>query len=68
VPFSTVTTIGVEGLKRYVEAHPDASLKELAKLFAVSVGCIFKALKKLKITLKKDAGLRGAGRKETWRV
>jgi hypothetical protein len=49
--------LDVEGLKRYVEAYPDAYLKELAKLFAVSVGCIFKALKKLKITLKKDANL-----------
>jgi hypothetical protein len=55
--------LDVEWLKRYVGAHPDAYLKELAKLFAVNVGCIFKVLKKLKITLKKRREPTGSGTK-----
>ena len=44
-------------LSRYIEEHPDAYLKEIASEFNCSAPAIFLALKKLKITLKKDQSL-----------
>ncbi|MDR2778944.1 MAG: transposase [Puniceicoccales bacterium] len=32
------------GLRKYVEEHPDAHLKEMAKEFKVNVSCVHKAL------------------------
>jgi transposase len=45
-----------EKLRKYVEEHPDAYQREMAREFKVSMSCIGKALKKLKITLKKRPG------------
>jgi transposase-like protein len=41
-------------LKRAVTENPDAYLRELAQIFSCSAVAIFYALKKLKITLKKN--------------
>ena len=46
--------IDPEKLKEYVEHHPDAYLKEMAEEFGCSEVAIFKALKRLKITRKKN--------------
>ena len=40
-------------LRKYVEAHPDRFLSEIAEVFSVSPQAIFYAFKKLKITRKK---------------
>jgi transposase len=40
-------------LQAYIENHPDSYLRELAEIFGTSTTAIFKACKKLKITLKK---------------
>jgi transposase len=45
--------IDLERLKKAVEERPDAYLRELAEPFNCSQQSIFRALKKLKITLKK---------------
>lgn len=42
-------------LKAYIQEHPDAYLKEIAKEFECSGPAIRKALKKQKITRKKNA-------------
>lgn len=46
-------------LKEYVEQHPDAYLKEIAEEFNCSEVAIFKALKRLKISRKKNHDLQG---------
>jgi transposase len=45
-----------EKLVKYVEEHSDAYQREMASEFKVSTSCIGKALRKLKITVKKDQG------------
>ena len=45
--------IDPEMLKEYVEKHPDAYLKEMAKEFNCCTAAIYFVLQKLKITLKK---------------
>jgi transposase len=47
----------LELLKQTVQAHPDATLEELKELtgFSVSTSTICRALKKLKLSLKKNA-------------
>ena len=40
-------------LTQYISEHPDAYLSEIADCFNCSINAVFKALKKLKITLKK---------------
>ncbi|MDR1595841.1 MAG: IS630 transposase-related protein, partial [Puniceicoccales bacterium] len=42
-----------EKLVKYVEEHPDDYQREMARKFNVSKSCIGKALRKLKITVKK---------------
>jgi transposase len=42
-----------EKLVRYVEEHPNSYQREMASEFKVSTSCISKALRKLKITVKK---------------
>ena len=49
--------IDPEMLKEYVEKHPDAYLKEMAKEFNCCTAAIYFVLQKLKITLKKDQNL-----------
>ncbi|MDR0680219.1 MAG: transposase [Puniceicoccales bacterium] len=46
-----------EKLVKYVKEHPDAYQREMASEFKVSTSCIGKALRKLKITVKKDQGI-----------
>lgn len=42
-----------ELLKKYIREHPDAYLREIAKVFETTIPAIFYACKRLKITLKK---------------
>jgi len=51
--------IDPERLKDYLEHHPDAYLKEMAEEFCCSEVAIFKALKRLKISRKKNYDLQG---------
>ena len=46
-----------EELLAYVEAHPDAYLREISAHFKCCVAAVFKALKKLKITYKKSSAI-----------
>ena len=46
-------------LKKYVKENPDAYLKEIAEEFGCSNVAIFKALKRLKITRKKNHFVQG---------
>ena len=43
-----------EKLAAHVREHPDDTLAEMGEVFGVSVTCLWTALKKLKITLKKS--------------
>jgi transposase len=45
--------IDPEKLRAYVSKHPDAYLHEIAKVFGCATSAVHKALKKMKITLKK---------------
>jgi len=49
--------ISPDALEEYVKQHPDAFLKEIAEVFGCSDVAIFKALKRLKYTRKKNHGL-----------
>jgi transposase len=49
--------INKEDLKKYVQEHPDHYLREIAVFFNVSSGAIFKALKSMKVTFKKNSTL-----------
>lgn len=51
--------LDIEKLKQCLEEYPYANLRELAKLLEVSVGCVFKALRKMKVTSKKRQGSAG---------
>jgi len=51
--------ISPEELEKYIERHPDAYLREIAKVFSCSENSIFKALKRLKISRKKNDALQG---------
>ena len=51
--------IDPEKLKEYVEHRPDAYLKEMAEEFGCSEVAIFKALKRLRISRKKNYHLQG---------
>ena len=46
-------------LRKYVEEHPDAYQHEIAAAFGVRLYAIQKALKRLKITRKKNDSLQG---------
>lgn len=46
--------IPLEELKTFVEAHPDAFLREIAAHFDCAVPSVWAALKQIKVTLKKD--------------
>ena len=46
--------IPLEELKAFVEAHPDAFLREIASHFDCAVPSVWAALKQIKVTLKKD--------------
>ena len=44
-----------EKLRRYVEEHPDAYLREIAEVFGCRISAVEKALTRLKISRKKNA-------------
>lgn len=46
--------IPLEELKAFVEAHPDAFLREIAAHFDCALPSVWVALKYIKVTLKKD--------------
>ena len=46
--------IPLEELKAFVEAHPDAFLREIAAHFDCAVPSVWAALKQINVTLKKD--------------
>lgn len=51
--------IDSDKLKRFIQEHPDAYLREIAKEFCSTIQAFFYACKRLKITLKKGALLQG---------
>ena len=51
--------IDPNALRKYVEEHPDAYQYEIAAAFGVRLFAIQKALKRLKITRKKNHNLQG---------
>ena len=51
--------IDPDRLARYLKEHPDAYLKEIADEFSCSEVAIFKALKRLRISRKKNHYLQG---------
>jgi len=53
--------IDPDKLKEYVAQHPDSYQKEMTQEFGCSQSAIQKALKRLKITRKKDNAIPGAG-------
>lgn len=52
-------------VRREVEAHPGATLRELAEVFGVSAVGVWHCLKRLQITLKKSHSLSGTERGTT---
>ena len=50
----TPKKIDPKKLNAYIEEHPDAYLREIAEVFDCSITAVFKALKKLNFTLKKN--------------
>ncbi len=48
------TKIDMEGLKGDVQKHPDAYLEERARRFNVSIPCVFYAMRRMKISYKKN--------------
>jgi len=56
---ATWRKIESEKLRRYVEEHPDAYLREIAAAFGCRISAVEKALARLKITRKKNADLPG---------
>jgi len=60
--------INKEDLKRYVQKHPDHYLREIAVVFNVSSGAIFKALKSMQITFKKNSTLQRKRRESAQRI
>jgi len=55
--------IDPERLKAYLRQHPDAYLREIGEAFGCSGVAIAKALKRLKISRKKNRKISGSGRK-----
>ena len=49
------TKIDMEALRKHVEDYPDAYQYEMAQLFGVSPNCILYALRRLRISHKKNA-------------
>jgi len=52
------TKIPLETLRKYVEKHPDHILKEIGQAVGLSASNVWKHLKKLDLTRKKDHALR----------
>jgi transposase len=50
---SSPSKINSDQLRQYIQEHPDAYLKEIAKQFGSTLQAVFYACRRLKITLKK---------------
>jgi putative transposase len=61
-PLGVHSTIDENKLRAYLEVNSDAYLYELAEIFNVSSVAIFNALKRYKISYKKNTSLRRAKR------
>ena len=57
--------VNPEKLKEYLSEHPDAYQKEIAKEFSCSATAIYLAMKRLKITRKKDNEISGTGQEKS---
>ena len=57
--------VNPEKLIAYVKRHPDAYQKEIAEVFGCSATAIYLAMKRLKITRKKDNAIPRAGREKS---
>lgn len=57
-----------EKLRAFINEHPDSTLHQMAKIFAVSHNGIWACLKKLAITLKKTRQILGKKRTRTLAV
>jgi transposase len=55
-------------LLEYVEAHPDAFLREIAEHFHCCTAGVYKALKRLKVTYKKTEFIPGTERRKTQKI
>lgn len=55
-------------LIQYIQKNPDHYLKEIATSFHVSISAIFYALRRLKITYKKNVSLPRTVRRKTRRI
>lgn len=60
------TKIDMKGLEGDVKKYPDAYLEERAKRFDVSIPCVFYALRRLKISYKKNSASPQSGRSGTY--
>ena len=49
----------------YIEEHPDDLLEEIAERFKVSIGGVWKACRRWKITRKKNSSIQGKKRRRT---
>ena len=63
----TFRKIDPERLKEFFNERPDATLREASDTFGVSVAGIFRALRRLKITLKKRSRFTGSATMSTGR-
>lgn len=59
------TKIDMEALKKDIEAYPDAYQYERAERLGVSKACIWYALKRLKVTYKKNSQASQSGPRKT---
>ena len=68
VPKRSFKKIDPDKLRKYIEEHPDAYLREIAEEFRCCINAVSKALKKLKITRKKNFTLSGARSRKSKRI
>ena len=64
----TFRKLDPEKLRKHVEEHPDAYLRERADYFGVAVSTVADALARLGITYKKNEHVQGTGSKESRRI
>jgi len=63
----TFRKIDPERLKEFFDERPDATLREASDTFGVSITGVFRALRRLKITLKKRSRFTGSATMRTGR-
>lgn len=57
-----------EAIMSYIKDHPDAYLREIAEHFNCAISGVFYALKRLKVTYKKNEIIQRAGRTKAQRL